>query len=151
MKRITLAAALAAALALPAHAEVTVKDPWARATVAQQRATGAFMQLSSPKGARLVQAASPVAGLVELHEMTMEANVMRMRAIAGIDLPAGKAVELKPGGYHVMLMELRQQLKDGDTVPITLTFESAGGARESVEVKALVRPLGATGPAAHKH
>jgi hypothetical protein len=78
--------------------------------VAQQKATGAFMQIVSQQGGRLVQASSPVAAVVEIHEMTMENNVMKMRAIPGLDLPAGKPVDLKPGGYHVMLMDLKPLL-----------------------------------------
>jgi copper(I)-binding protein len=137
------AATLAAALiAWPAWAQTTVKDPWVRATVAQQKATGLFAQLTSAGGGKLVAASSPVAGVVEIHEMKMEGDTMRMRAIAALDLPAGKAVELKPGGYHVMLMDLKQQVKPGDTVAVTLVIEGAGGKRESVEVKAAVRPLG---------
>jgi len=151
MKRLVLAAVLAAAVAVPAFAQVTVKEPWVRATVAHQQATGAFMQIGSAKGVRLVSAASPVAGIVEIHEMAMEGNVMRMRPVAGIEVPAGKSVELKPGGYHVMLMDLKRQLKEGEAVPITLTFEGEGRARESVEVKAAVMPIGASGPAQHRH
>jgi len=142
MTRLTtlLAALCAAAFTLPAHAQTTVKDPWARATVAQQKASGAFMQLQSAKGGKLLSASSPVAGVVEIHEMAMDGNVMKMRAVPSLDLPAGKAVDLKPGGYHVMLMDLKKPLTAGDTIPITLVVESAG-QRETVEVKAAVRPL----------
>lgn len=137
-----------------ALAQISVQEPWVRATVAQQKATGAFMQLVSPAGGRLVSASSPVAGVVEIHEMAMDGNVMKMRAIAGLDLPAGKAVALKPGGHHVMLMDLKQGLQAGQSVPITLVVEGPGGKRETVQVSATVRPLGA-GPApahgAHKH
>ena len=139
MKSFRLAAALCAALfALPAAAQVTVTDPWVRGTVPGQLATGAFMQLKSAAAARVVEARSPVAGVVEIHEMKLENNVMRMRAVPALDLPAGRAVELKPGGYHVMLMDLHRQLKEGETVPVTLVVES-GGKRETVEVKAVVR------------
>ena len=142
MKRITLAALMFAAF--PVMAQVTVKDPWVRATVPAQKATGAFMQITSAQDARLVEARSPVAGVVEVHEMVMEKEVMKMRAIKGLDLPAGKTVELKPGGYHVMLMDLKQQLKAGDTVPLTLTFEdSKTKTRFSQDVKANVNALGA--------
>ena len=131
--------ALAALLvALPAAAQVTVTDPWVRGTVQGQMATGAFMKLQSAKDARLVEAASPVAGVVEIHEMTLENNVMRMRAVKAVSLPAGRAVELKPGGYHVMLMDLKQQMKEGEVVPVTLVVETAG-RRETIEVKAPVR------------
>ncbi|MDO8699052.1 MAG: copper chaperone PCu(A)C, partial [Rhodoferax sp.] len=83
---------------------VHVKDAWARATGQGQTATGAFMKLTAKDGAKLVSVSSPVAGVVEVHEMNMEGDVMKMRAVqGGLELPAGKAVELKPGGYHVML------------------------------------------------
>jgi copper(I)-binding protein len=130
-----------------------VKDPWIRGTVAQQKATGMFAQITSATGGKLVSASSPVAGMVEIHEMAMDGNVMRMRPIAGLDLPAGKAVDLKPGGYHVMLMDLKQQLKPGETVPVILVIEGAGGKRETLEVKAPVRPLSAAADSGspHKH
>ncbi len=89
-----------------ASAQVTVTDPWVRGTVAGQRATGAFMKLTPAADQKLVAAASPVAKIVEIHEMAMDGGVMKMRAIPKLDLPAGKATELKPGGYHVMLMAL---------------------------------------------
>jgi hypothetical protein len=148
-----LGAALLALAALPSHAQTTVKDPWVRGTVAQQKATGLFAQITSASGGKLVAASSPVAGLVEIHEMALEGNVMKMRALpAGLDLPAGKTVELKPGGYHVMLMDLKQQLKEGDTVPVTLVIEGKDGKKETLEVKAPVRPLNAAAPmAGHKH
>lgn len=147
---IQMAVLAASLLAVCAHAQVTVKDAWVRATVPQQKATGAFMQLQAGKDSRLISATSPVTPAVEVHEMVMQDNVMKMRQVPGIDLPAGKIVELKPGGYHVMLMDLKQQVKEGDVVPITLVVEGKDGKRESVEVKAPVRALG-TGvqPAAH--
>ena len=110
-------------LASLAHAQVTVSEAWVRATVAQQKATGAFMQLQSAQDAKLVSAQSPVAGVTEVHEMAMDNGVMKMRPIPFLALPAGKAVELKPGGYHVMLMDLKGQVKDGDMVPVTLVVE----------------------------
>ena len=131
-------ATLTLLLALPAAAQVTVTDPWIRGTVPQQMATGAFMQLKSAKDVKLVEARSPIAGVVEIHEMKLENNVMRMRAVPELDLPAGRTVELKPGGYHVMLMDLKQQMKEGEVVPVTLVVESAG-KRETIEVKAKVR------------
>jgi len=149
-----LSALVSAAFILPAHAQVTVKDPWVRATVSQQKATGAFMQITSAQDARLVEARSPVAGIVEIHEMAMEKDVMRMRALPnGLDLPAGKTVELKSGGYHVMLMDLKQQMKEGDTVAITLVVEGKDKKRSTVELKAPVKPLvnAAKAPVEHKH
>ena len=82
-----------AAFSAPALAQVEVKDPWVRGTVSQQKATGAFLQIKSQKAARLVEIRSPVAGVVEIHEMRMEKDIMRMRALRGLDLPAGKTVE----------------------------------------------------------
>jgi copper(I)-binding protein len=142
-------------LAAGAQAQVTVKDPWVRGTVAQQKATGAFMQITAVAGGKLVSVTSPMAGVVEIHEMAMDGNVMKMRAVPALELPAGKAVELKPGGYHVMLMELRQALQPGQAVPLTLVVEVPGGRRETVQLSAPVRPLAAA-PAhgthgAHKH
>jgi len=144
-------AATVIALPFRGYAQTTVKDPWVRGTVAQQRTSGLFARITSASGGRLVSVSSPVANVVEIHEMVMEGNVMRMRAVDGIDLPAGKAVELKPGGYHVMLIDLKRQLKPGDTVPVTLVVEGKDGRRENVEVKAEVRALSANtgGMAAH--
>lgn len=135
-------AGLCATLALPAAAQTTAKEPWVRGTVAQQKATGAFMQLNSASGGRLVAAASPVAGVVEIHEMKMVGDVMKMSAVPGLDLPAGQTVELKPGGYHVMLMALKQPLKAGDVVPLTLTIEGKDGKKETLELQAPVKALG---------
>ncbi|WP_306477461.1 copper chaperone PCu(A)C [Methyloversatilis sp.] len=150
MRRFVTAALLALTTA-PVIADITVKDPWVRATVPQQKATGAFMQITAPKAARLVEARSPVAGVTEIHEMTMDNDIMRMRAVPGIDLPAGKAVELKPGGYHVMLMDLKAPITEGQDVPVTLVIEGADKKRETVVIKATARALGASGAMDHKH
>lgn len=144
MHRNLIAAAVFALLSPSAFAQVTVSDAWVRATVPQQKATGAFMNITSAQGGRLVEAKSPLAGVVEIHEMKMENNVMKMRAIAGLELPPGKAVTLAPSGYHVMLMELKQSVKEGESVPITLVVEDKDKKRETIEVKALVRPLTAS-------
>jgi copper(I)-binding protein len=130
---------LAMTVSLAAQAQVTVKDAWVRATVPQQKATGAFMQLQSVQDAKVISAQSPVAGVVEVHEMSMDGGVMKMRAIPSLALPAGKAVELKPGGYHVMLMDLKGQVKEGDTVPVTLVVEGKDGKRQNIEIKASAR------------
>ena len=152
MNSIRHVAALCASicLTLPAVAQVTVTDPWVRGTVQGQLATGAFMKLQSAKEARLVEAASPVAGVVEIHEMALENNVMRMRAVTALALPAGRTVILAPGGYHVMLMDLKQQMKEGEVVPVTLVVES-GGKRETIEVKAPVRAPTARNDMVKKH
>lgn len=141
-KPLTTALLLAASLSVSAQ-QLTVTEPWVRATVPQQKATGAFMHLRSDADVRLVAAESPVAGVVEIHEMSMQNDVMKMSPISGLDLPAGQDVELKPGGYHVMLMDLRQQVKVGDEVPLRLVIERRDGSRESVDVVAPARPLNA--------
>jgi len=141
-KPLTAALLLAASLSVSAQ-QLTVTEPWVRATVPQQKATGAFMHLRSDADVRLVAAESPVAGVVEIHEMSMQSDVMKMSPISGLDLPAGQDVELKPGGYHVMLMDLRQQVKVGDEVPLRLVIERRDGSRESVDVVAPARPLNA--------
>jgi copper(I)-binding protein len=145
---IVLVAALSGATA---QAQVSVSGAWARGTVEGQKASGAYMQLKSTDGATLVGVESPVAGVVEIHEMRMEGNTMRMRAIPKLELPAGQAVDLKPGGYHIMLMNLKAPLKKGDSIPIKLRFQGKDGKPQEVEVKAEVRELTASGGAKMKH
>ena len=126
------------------HAQtVSVANAWVRGTVPAQTASGAFMDLVSRDGARLVGAASPLAGSVELHEMRMDGNVMRMREIGTLELPAGKTVKLDAKGYHLMLLNLKQPLKAGAIAQLTLTIEGRDGKRSTIEVKAQVRELGA--------
>lgn len=145
-----VAAVVFAALAGSAAAETTVKDAWIRGTVPQQKATGMFATVTSSTGGRLVGASSPVAGVVEVHEMAMQGSTMTMRAVTnGLELPVGKAVELKPGGYHVMLLDLKQPLKAGDMVPVQLVIEGADKKRETLELKVPVQALGAAAPAKH--
>jgi hypothetical protein len=153
MKLKTLIAVLTLS-ATTAFAQVEVKDAWARATVPGQKATGAFMKLTAKDGSKLVGASSPAAGVTEVHEMKMEGDVMKMRAIPGLDLPAGKTVELKPGGYHVMLMDLKAPLAKDSTVDVTLTFKDAKGVESKQEVKMPVNamaPMAAGGHGAMKH
>ncbi len=142
MKIGLLVSFLSFTLSTAAIAQVTVDEPWVRATVGTQSASGAFMTLTSARDARLVEVRSPVAEVVEIHEMALENNIMRMRAVDGMPLTAGKPTVLRPGGFHVMMMGLKAPLKAGDEVPLTLTIEGADGKRERVEVRAPVRPLG---------
>lgn len=139
----SLAAACAAWLILapPAAAQTTVADAWVRATVPQQKASGLFGTITAARGGRVVGVSSPLAGIAEVHEMSMAGDVMKMRAVPALELPAGKPVKLAPGGVHVMLMDLKRQLKAGETVPVTFVVEGAGGRRESVEVKAAVKAV----------
>jgi periplasmic copper chaperone A len=145
-------AGLFAGSALAADLEVTA--PWVRGTVPAQKSTGAFMQLTSKAGVTLVGVASPAASVVELHEMVMDNNVMRMHPVPRLELQAGKTVELKPGSYHVMLIDLKKPLTKGEIVPITLKVEGKDKKVEMVEVKAEVRDLTAAAPMMehdHKH
>jgi copper(I)-binding protein len=112
-----------------------VEGAWVRPAVAGQQGTGAFMKLTARQATQLVGVSSPVAGTAEVHEMKMEGDIMRMRRIAKLDLPAGQAVELKPGGYHLMLMDLRQPVPAGSTVPLTLLFRDASGAESRLDLK----------------
>jgi copper(I)-binding protein len=141
--------------ALAAGQAVEVQNAWARATVKGQMATGAFMTLTAKEGSKLVGVTSPAAGVGQVHEMKMDAGVMKMAEVkGGLDLPAGKAVELKPGGYHVMLMDLKEPLMKDSTVPITLIFKDAKGVESKVELKmpvAMTAPGGMTKPAAMDH
>lgn len=142
MKKLTISLCLLAATTL-AQAQVTVRDAWVRGTVPKQQASGAFMQLSSGKDTRLVAAKSPVANVVEIHEMVMDGDVMKMRQIPGLDIVPGRVLDLKPGGFHVMLIDLKGQLKAGDLVPITLVFEDTKNKKTfTQEIKAPVTALG---------
>lgn len=147
------AACVTCALVANASAQVVVKDAWVRATVPQQKATGAFMQLTAAQNSKLIGVSSSAVPVVEVHEMSMEGGVMKMRPVSALALPAGKTVALTPGGYHVMLMDLKQQMKAGEVVPLSLTIEYAAGKRETIEVKAEVRAPGtqATKPDNHMH
>ena len=142
MKQLIITGLLAITVTAWAQTTVKVEDAWVRGTVATQKATGAFMRLTPSANARLVEAKSPVAGVVEIHEMTLEKDIMKMRQIPGLDLAADRTMELKPGGYHVMLMDLKQPLKGGEQVPITLVFEDDAKKRFTQDIKASVTVLG---------
>jgi copper(I)-binding protein len=143
MKKLTLSLIFLATAAV-AQAQVTITDAWVRGTVPMQQASGAFMQLSAEKDTRLIAAKSAMANVVEIHEMVMDNNIMKMRQIPGLDIVPGRVLALKPGGYHVMLIELKQQLKGGDVVPITLVFEDTATKKQfTQEVQAPVTALGA--------
>lgn len=133
-------------LAAHASAQVQVSDAWVRATVPGQPSSGAFMTVTADSDSRLLRVASPVAKDVQIHEMSMKDDVMRMGPVDSITLPAGTPVKLDPDGYHVMLMGLTGQIKEGDQVPLTLTVENAKGERQTVEVKAAARGLDGMAP-----
>jgi copper(I)-binding protein len=140
-----IAAALLAVFSVAAHAQVAVSDAWARGTVPAAKSSGAFLRITSKDDARLVAVRTPIAN-GELHQMSMRDDRMSMAQVDAIDLPAGKTVELAPGGYHVMLMGLTRQLKEGETVPLTLVVEHKGGKRENVDVQVPVKPLSYSPP-----
>lgn len=124
---------------------VQVKDAWVRAMVAGQQSTGAYLTLTAKTATRLVAITSAVAGVAEVHEMKMEGDIMKMRAVPVLELPAGKSVHFKPGGYHVMLMDLEQPLRQGRTVPLTLFFKDAQGIESRMD---LMLPVAAAAPGA---
>ena len=151
---ISLTVAGVAGIANAQPAPVTAEAAWARASVQGQKASGAFMRLTAREPLSLVAVASPIAGVSEVHEMKMEGDVMRMRAITSLALPAGKLVELKPGGHHLMLMDLKVPLAPGTRIPVTLTFRTAKGETRQLEVSVPVltkAPDGAAPSHSHKH
>ncbi len=143
MKSTVIAAMLALSTGMLSAQTIDVKNAWVRTAVPGQSGTGAFMSITAKDGAKLVGVSSPVAGVAEVHEMKMENDIMKMRAVPVLDLPAGKTVQFKSGGYHVMLMELKQALPKGSTVPLTLIFKNAKGQESKVELKL---PVAATAP-----
>ena len=152
---LTIAFTVACGLVAAQSAAVKVEGAWARTTVQGQKGTGAFMNITAKEGTRLVGVSSPVAGVAEVHEMKMENDIMKMRAVPALDLPAGQTVSLKPGGYHIMLMDLKAALAKDSTVPMTLRFKDAKGVESKLD---LVLPVGLAAPGAvagtaaeHKH
>ena len=147
----TLVAAFASAPAWAQTAAVKVEGAWARASVQGQKGTGAFMRLTAKDGARLVRAESPAAGVAEVHEMKMDGDVMKMRAMPALDLPAGKTVELKPGSYHIMLLDLKAPLAKGSAVPLTLVFQDAQGTESRLDLSLPVAAAAPGGAPAQGH
>jgi copper(I)-binding protein len=151
MKVLFAVALLASAASLPVcAANVSVTDAWARATMPGQKVSGAYLQIRSDADARLISASSPAVPRVELHEMKMDGDVMRMREVEAIELPKGKTVSLEPGGFHIMLMNLPKPIAAGEVIPLVLTVES-GGKRQAVEVKAEARAPGGSPMSNHMH
>ena len=146
-----LAAAFLVGAGALAHAgDISLDHPWSRATPAGAPVGAGYVTLKNSGAAadKLLSATADVAGKVEIHEMSMDGGVMKMRPVNGLEIPAGKSVELKPGGYHIMFMGLKQPLKAGDTIKGTLTFEKAG----AVPVEYKVEAMGAGGKMdGHKH
>ncbi|CAI8707441.1 copper chaperone PCu(A)C [Pseudomonas sp. IT-P4] len=139
-KQLALGLALVG-LALQVSAQTRVDDAWVRATVAGQPSSGAFMTVTASSDSKLLSVQTPVAKLVQIHEMSMKDDVMKMQQVDSVALPAGKPVSFDPNGYHIMLMNLTGQIKDGDKVPLTLTVENAKGEKESIQVEAVAKAI----------
>ena len=137
-------------MSLHVSAQTIVDDAWVRATVPGQPSTGAFMHITSSTDSKLIEVRSPVAKTVQIHESKMTNDVMSMQPVASVALPAGKSVAIEPEGYHVMLIDLVNQVKAGDQVPLTLIVEDSKGVKESIEVKAEARALNSM-PMHHDH
>jgi copper(I)-binding protein len=145
IKLLAFAAGLAVATAALAQTgQLELNNAWARATPGKAENGAAYLTILSPTTDRLVSVSSPVAQKAELHTMSMAGMVMQMRPLAGLEIPAGRPVTLKPGGEHIMLLGLKQPLQEGESFPLTLNFENAG----PLTVTAAVQNLGATGPGA---
>jgi len=150
--RILLTSLVLAGAALAAHAhsfkvgDIAIGHPYARATAPGQPTGGAYLRVENrgAQGDRLVSASADVSRSVELHEMKMDGDVMRMRPVAAVEVPAGQSVVLEPGGVHIMLLGLKAPLKEGDRFPLTLKFEKAGEVKVEVHVEAP-----GAGPARH--
>ena len=149
----TLSLVIAMVLVAGVQAQtVEVKNAWVRATVQGQKATGAFMQITAPAASTLISVSTPVAGVAEVHEMKMDGDVMRMRPLTkGLELPAGKAVQLQPGGYHLMLMDLKLPLQKDTTIPVTLTLQDSKGVQSSQELRVPVLTAAPKGQVEHQH
>jgi copper(I)-binding protein len=130
-----------AGLAFQVSAQTLVENAWVRATVAGQPSSGAFMTLTASSDSKLLSVQSPVAKVVQIHESSMKDDVMKMQQVQSVALPAGKPVSFDPHGYHIMLMNLTGQIKEGDKVPLTLTVEDAKGEKESIQVEAVAKAL----------
>lgn len=149
MQRTLLALLMSLALASPAFADtVKIENAWVRATAPGQKVAGGFLDLTADADLKLVGGSSPASSTLELHMMKMDGGVMIMRQIKEIDLPRGKTVSLKPGGLHIMFIDLKQQIKEGDKVPVSLTVRNAAGKEQQLQVEA---PAMRAGGMAHHH
>ncbi|MGY1488181.1 copper chaperone PCu(A)C [Methylobacillus pratensis] len=136
---------------LQAQAGVTVVEPWVRTTAPGQKVAAGYVRIVSDKDVALVSANSSFADKVEVHEMQMDDGIMRMRPLRQLELKANTPVELKPGGLHLMLVGIKNAVKAGDTIPLTLVFEDKKAARESVDVVFNGRAVAHQGMEHHAH
>jgi copper(I)-binding protein len=147
------AIALAWLLAGAAHAAdlVQVREPWAKATVPGQKVGGVYMKIVARENLRLTGVKSAAAEAAEVHQMKMENGMMRMRAVPFLELPVGKTVKLEPGGYHIMLFDLRQSLVAGQKLKLELIVEDGSKHKHRIAVEAVVRDRDAGPPGGHDH
>ena len=120
-----------------AQAELKISNAWVKPTVPGQPVAGGYMAITSDKDIEIIEVLSPVAGKAEIHSMSMEGNIMRMKKLNQLQLKAGKVVELKPGGFHIMLMELKHQIKQAEVVPISLVTQDGNGKKATITIKAI--------------
>ncbi|MDD1967054.1 copper chaperone PCu(A)C [Pseudomonas putida] len=146
-----LAFSLLLGASVSAMAQTRVDDAWVRTTVQGQPTSGAFMRITADTDSKLLSVSSPVAKDVQIHQMSMTDDVMRMGPVDSVALPAGKAVSLDPDGYHVMLMGLTGAIREGDQVPLTLTIENDKGVREEVQVTAPAKAMSSQMDMGHDH
>jgi hypothetical protein len=152
MQRRLILALLGLAFSVSALADtVKIDNAWVRATAPGQKVAGGFMDLTADADMKLVGGSSPVSNTLELHMMKMEGGVMVMRHLPEIALPKGKTVNLKPGGLHIMFIDLKQPIKEGDTVPVTLTVRKASGKEQQLRVDAKAMAMAGEGMAHHHH
>ncbi|MCP5278484.1 MAG: copper chaperone PCu(A)C [Thiobacillus sp.] len=149
MQRTLILALLGLTLSASALADnVKVDNAWVRATAPGQKVAGGFLDLTADADMKLVGGSSPASSTLELHMMKMDGGVMEMRQIPEIALPKGKTVSLKPGGLHIMFIDLKQRIREGDKVPVTLTVKNAAGKEQQLQVEAQAMRAGGM---AHHH
>ena len=149
-RRFSIASAFFFIASAASAADVKVENAWIRAPAPAQKTASAYVELTSSANAALVAASSPLAERVELHSMTLDGGVMRMRPLPRIDLPAGKTVKLAPNGMHLMLFNPKQPLKPGDKLPLVLSVQPSSGAATTLRIEAEVRAAASTAPG-HVH
>ncbi len=141
---------IATLAASPSYAQaVNIQSAWANPTVPGQTSSSAFMKLTASSDTRLIAVSTPVAGVAEVHEMKMSGAMMTMRAVTGgLPLPKGKTIDLTPGGYHIMLMDLKQPLAKGSSIPLTLVFKAEDGSESKYSLNVPVASALNTDPSA---
>ena len=137
-----------ASRAQKSNAMPTIFDVWVKTTVPGGTVSAAYMHIKSAVPVKLVKAESPIAAIVEIHEMKMNDGVMEMKGLDAVEIPANKLIDLKPGGLHIMLMKLKKSINPGDKVPLTLTFEGADKKPFVVKLDAVAKEKHSSG---HKH